>query len=53
MHLNVKTLFAAKFGYSGGLGECAGDMGIMFEGRAHRGIDDSRMVAKVLVQLLK
>jgi len=53
MHLNVKTLFAAKYGYNAGLGKCAADIGIQFEGRAHRGVDDSRMVAKVLVHLLR
>lgn len=53
LHLNVKTLFAAKFGYNGGQEKCGQDLGIKMEGTAHRGIDDSRNIAKILVKLLK
>ncbi len=52
MHLNVKTLFAAKYGYNGGQASCGEDLGITMEGVAHRGIDDSRNIAKILVKLL-
>lgn len=52
MHLNVKSLFGAKFGWNGRLDKCAEHLGIAFEGTHHRGVDDSRMVAKVLLKLL-
>lgn len=52
MVLNVKTLFAAIYGYNGGLDKCAADIGIPFEGTHHRGDADSRMVAKILQKLL-
>jgi inhibitor of KinA sporulation pathway (predicted exonuclease) len=52
LHLNVKALFAASLGYSGGLNVCAADMGLTFEGTHHRGVDDSRMIARILVKLL-
>ena len=53
MHLNVKTLFAATYGYNGGQASCGADLGIHMEGVAHRGVDDSRNIAKILVKLLK
>lgn len=52
MTLNVKALFAAKHGYTGGIDKCAADVGLTFEGTHHRGVDDSRMIAKVLLTLL-
>lgn len=52
MHLNVKTLFAAKMGYNGGQAKCGEDLGITMEGTAHRGIDDAINIAKILVKLL-
>lgn len=52
MHLNVKTLFAAKMGYNGGQAKCGEDLGIKMEGTAHRGIDDAINIAKILVKLL-
>lgn len=51
-HLNVKELFAAKYGYTGGLAEMAEEVGLTFEGTHHRGIDDARMVARILLKLL-
>jgi inhibitor of KinA sporulation pathway (predicted exonuclease) len=50
--LNVKALFAAKFGYCGGMDKCAADMRLTFEGTHHRGVDDSRMIARILLKLL-
>ena len=52
MHLNVKSLFAAKFGWNGGVAKCAESLGLKFEGTQHRGVDDSRMIAKILLKLL-
>ena len=52
MHLNVKSLFAAKFGWNGGVEKCAESLGLKFEGTQHRGVDDSRMIAKILLKLL-
>jgi inhibitor of KinA sporulation pathway (predicted exonuclease) len=52
MHLNVKSLFAAKFGWNGGVEKCADSLGLTFEGTQHRGVDDSRMIAKILLKLL-
>lgn len=52
LHLNVKALFAAKMGYCGGMDKCAADINIPFEGTHHRGVDDSRMTAKILLQLI-
>jgi inhibitor of KinA sporulation pathway (predicted exonuclease) len=52
MHLNVKALFAAKFGHTGGQEKCGLDLGIQMEGVAHRGVDDSRNIAKILIKLL-
>lgn len=51
--INVKSLFAACHGYTGGLDSCARDIGLEFEGTHHRGKDDSRMVARVLLSLMK
>jgi inhibitor of KinA sporulation pathway (predicted exonuclease) len=53
LHLNVKTLFAAKFGYCGNLNRCCDDLGIEFVGTHHRGVDDSFNTAKILLSLLK
>ncbi len=52
MVLNVKSLYAAKYGHSGAMNECAAELGYAFEGTHHRGIDDSRMIAKILVHIL-
>jgi len=52
IHLNVKTLFAAKFGYNGGQESCARDLGIVMQGTAHRGIDDAVNIAKILLKIL-
>lgn len=52
-HLNVKELFAATYGYTGQLAEMGEELGLSFEGTQHRGIDDARMVARILLKLLK
>jgi inhibitor of KinA sporulation pathway (predicted exonuclease) len=52
LHLNVKALFAATYGHSGGMSKCCAELGIKLEGTHHRGIDDSRNIAKILLQLL-
>jgi len=52
-HLNVKELFAATYGYTGALDEMAEEVGLTFEGTHHRGMDDARMVARILLKLLK
>lgn len=51
-HLNVKYLYKAKYGHTGGLDKCSALLQIPFEGTHHRGIDDSRVVAKVLHKIL-
>jgi len=50
-HLNVKSLFTWKFGFSCGLGRACEHMDIKFDGTAHRGVDDSKNIAKVLLNL--
>jgi inhibitor of KinA sporulation pathway (predicted exonuclease) len=52
MNLNVKALFSAKFGYNGGAENCAKDLGVEVTGTHHRGGDDSRNIAKMLVRML-
>lgn len=52
LHLNVKALFAAKFGWNGGQAKCGEHLGITMEGRAHRGVDDAVNIAKILLKLL-
>jgi inhibitor of KinA sporulation pathway (predicted exonuclease) len=52
MNLNVKALFAAKYGYTGGQAKCGLDLGILMQGTAHRGVDDAYNIAKILQKLL-
>lgn len=52
MHLNVKAMFAAKHGYTGGQEKCGNDVGVKMVGTAHRGIDDAHNIAKILLKLL-
>lgn len=52
MHLNVKALYAAHFGETGGMDQAAKNMNIPFEGTHHRGVDDAKMIAKILLGLL-
>lgn len=52
-HLNVKTLYAMQHGlpFEVGLGEALAYNNIPFEGTPHRGIDDARMIATMLLHL--
>ena len=50
-HINVKALFAFRFGGHAGTGHACKKLQLPFEGTQHRGIDDSRMIAKILLAL--
>ena len=50
-HLNVKSLFCWKYGSNMGLGKAIPYMNMDFDGTAHRGIDDSINIAKILLKL--
>lgn len=54
-HLNVKALFALKMQTSRpvGMAEALRALNIPLEGTHHRGVDDARNIAKILLQLLK
>ena len=47
-HLNVKQLFARKFGHRVGLSRALDLLGFAFTGRQHSGIDDARNVGRLL-----
>jgi len=48
-HVNVKAWWSKRMGMKRvGLGRAVRTAGLTFEGRAHRGIDDARMIAKLL-----
>lgn len=53
-HLNVKPLFALKkrLGHEVGMAGALDKLGIPLEGTHHRGIDDSRNIAKILYRIL-
>ena len=50
-HLNVKSAWCWKHGFNCGVGKACNFAGIKFEGTSHRGIDDSKMIAKLLLTL--
>lgn len=50
-HLNVKSLFSWKHGFSCGMSKALKVVKIPLEGTHHRGVDDSRNIAKVLLTL--
>jgi len=50
-HLNVKAKFCWRFGFNCSLRKATQHMDIPFEGIAHRGVDDSLNIAKVLKEL--
>jgi inhibitor of KinA sporulation pathway (predicted exonuclease) len=54
-HLNVKTLFCFKNKIHKGVGthKAVEHLGLTFEGTPHRGIDDAKMIAKILASVLK
>ena len=47
-HLNVKQLFARKFGHRVGLQRALDLRGLTFAGRLHSGIDDAKNVARLV-----
>lgn len=49
-HLNIKQLFARKFGHRVGLERALKLRGLIFAGRQHSGIDDARNIATLLTQ---
>lgn len=51
LYLNVKALYAWKYGRSVGVGKACQELGIKFEGTPHRGVDDSRMIAEILLKM--
>lgn len=53
-HLNAKTLYALARGQTRelGLARAVANLGLTFEGRNHRGVDDARAVAMVLQAVL-
>ena len=51
-HINVKALVAARLGERMGTGKACQRLGFHFDGTRHRGIDDSRNIAKLLIKLL-
>ena len=50
-HSNIKALFSQKYGFRCGMDSALKKMGIILEGTHHRGIDDSRNIAKILISL--
>lgn len=50
-HLNVKTLFAWRHGFNCGMNKALNRLKIPMEGTHHRGVDDSRNIAKMLLTL--
>jgi len=51
-HLNIKALFAAKFGFNCSCPKASEFLGIEFTGRWHSGEDDSKNAAKILIDIL-
>ena len=50
-HLNIKAMFGWKFGEFCGVTRACKKLGIPFEGTHHRGVDDSRNIARILLAL--
>lgn len=50
-HLNVKTLFAWKYGFNCGMSRALKHVDIPLVGTHHRGVDDSSNIAKMLLTL--
>ena len=48
-YLNVKSLFAWKYGFNCRLDKALAHVDISLDGTLHRGIDDSRNIAKILL----
>jgi len=49
-HINVKSILALSLGWNRevGMARSLKDLGIMLEGRHHRGVDDAKNIAKIL-----
>jgi len=54
-HFNIKGMYSMLTGQGHGFGvqKALGQLGMQFEGTAHRGVDDARNTAKILLHLLK
>lgn len=54
-HFNIKGLFSMLLGRKTGYGLSAamGIIGLEFDGRPHRGVDDARNIAKTILQVLR
>jgi len=50
-HLNIKAMWCWKHGFNCGVGKALPYAKLEFDGTPHRGIDDSRMIAKLLLFL--
>lgn len=50
-YLNIKSLFAWKYGFNCRLDKALAHVDIPLDGTFHRGIDDSRNIAKILLTL--
>lgn len=51
-HFNIKEAFAKRVGRRMGVGRALRQVGLTFEGRAHRGIDDARNIVRLLPHAL-
>lgn len=54
-HLNLKVMFALhyKLDEMVGLGNAVKTAGLVFQGRQHRGVDDARMTAQLVIHMLQ
>lgn len=50
-HINVKAVFMKTFGESAGMSRALKMLNLPLEGTHHRGVDDSRNIAKILLAL--
>ncbi|MEM9456768.1 MAG: 3'-5' exonuclease [Myxococcota bacterium] len=51
-HFNIKEAFAKRFGRRMGVSGALRRVGLTFDGRAHRGIDDARNIVRLLPHAL-
>ncbi len=50
-HFNIKSAFCWKYGFNCGVSKALKHIGLKFDGTPHRGIDDSKMIANLLLSL--
>ena len=50
-YLNIKSAFCWKYGFNCGVKKALNRVGLKFDGTPHRGIDDSKMIAKIFLSL--